>query len=84
MRRVLKPDGILIFCEHGLAPEHKIRHWQDRLNPLWKKIAGGCHLNRDIDSLIKQTGFIVQQSDYQYMQGPRAFSYIYKGVARLR
>jgi hypothetical protein len=54
------------------------------LNPVWKKIAGGCHLNRDIDSLIKQTGFTVQQSDYQYMHGPRAFSYIYKGVARLR
>ncbi len=84
MRRVLKTDGKLLFCEHGRAPEHGIQRWQDRINPLWKKMAGGCNLNRDIDSLLRQSGFMVAQHDYQYMQGPRAFSFIYKGIARLR
>ncbi len=84
MRRVLKPNGVMLFCEHGYAPEQNIQIWQNRLNPFWKKIAGGCHLNRDFDTLIKQAGFTITQGDYQYMQGPRAFSYIYKGIAKPR
>ncbi len=82
MRRVLKTDGTLIFCEHGRAPENHIQRWQDRINPYWKKMAGGCNINRDIHQLIKQAGFSIDETDYQYMQGPKTFSYIYKGIAR--
>ena len=82
MRRVLKPDGSLLFCEHGRAPDASIQRWQNRLNPYWKKIAGGCHLNRDIDQLITNAGFKPVQRDYSYMPGPRALGYIYKGMAQ--
>lgn len=84
MRRVLKPQGTLLFCEHGLAPENKVQRWQHRLNPWWGKIAGGCHLNRDIHQLIEQAGFKLPETDHQYMPGPKTFSYLYKGVARPR
>ena len=57
MLRVLKPGGKMIFCEHGLAPDVKVSKWQSRLDPVWGKIAGGCHLNRDIPRLIKNAGF---------------------------
>ncbi|HEC30192.1 MAG TPA: class I SAM-dependent methyltransferase [Gammaproteobacteria bacterium] len=81
MHRVLKPDGNLYFCEHGRAPEQNVRRWQDRLNPTWKKVAGGCNLNRNIPELIKQAGFELQKLDCQYMKGPRPMSYIFKGQA---
>lgn len=84
MRRVLKPEGTLLFCEHGLAPENNIQKWQNRINPWWKRVAGGCHLNRDIHTLIQQSGFSMDETDHQYMQGPKTFSYIYKGIARPR
>lgn len=54
MRRVLKPGGQLLFVEHGQAPEPRVRKWQDRLTPAWKRIGGGCHLNRPIRELIEQ------------------------------
>lgn len=82
MRRVLKTDGTLMFCEHGRAPENHIQRWQDRINPYWKKLAGGCNINRDIHALIKQAGFTINESHSEYMQGPKTFSYIYKGIAR--
>jgi ubiquinone/menaquinone biosynthesis C-methylase UbiE len=82
MRRVLKPDGNLLFCEHGRAPDAEIQRWQDRLNPYWKKMAGGCHLNRDIDQLITNAGFKTTQRDYNYMPGPKTMGFIYKGIAR--
>ena len=81
-RRVLKADGQLLFCEHGLAPEASVQRWQNRLNPIWKKLAGGCHLNRDIPSIIEQAGFQIEEIDQEYMQGPRPFSYIFKGIAK--
>src|SRR4051812_25976870 len=59
MRRVLKPNGELLFVEHGAAPDQNIRWWQDRLTPLWKPVAGGCHLNRPITRLIRDAGFAV-------------------------
>lgn len=82
MHRVLKTDGTLMFCEHGRAPENHIQRWQDRINPYWKKLAGGCNINRDIHALIKQAGFSINESHCDYMQGPKTFSYIYKGIAR--
>ena len=81
-RRVLKPGGQLLFCEHGMAPDARIQRWQNRLNPMWKKLAGGCHLNRDIPELIRQAGFKIEDIDSQYMKGPRPFSFIYKGIAK--
>jgi ubiquinone/menaquinone biosynthesis C-methylase UbiE len=55
MRRVLKPDGCLSFVEHGLAPEPRLRWWQDHLTPLWKRCSGGCHLNRPIADMLAST-----------------------------
>ena len=59
MRRVLKPGGRLLFCEHGVAPDEGVRRWQHRLNPAWRKIAGGCSMTRDIPSLIERGGFTI-------------------------
>jgi len=81
MLRVLKPGGQLLFCEHGRAPEERVQRWQNRLNPAWKKIAGGCNLNRDIPELIRQAGLNIKTLDQQYMPGPKAMSFIHKGVA---
>jgi ubiquinone/menaquinone biosynthesis C-methylase UbiE len=82
MRRVLKPEGQLIFVEHGRSPDPGVRVWQDRLNPLWRRVAGGCNLNRQIEDLIVAAGFHVRQIERAYNRGPKAFSYLYKGVAR--
>jgi ubiquinone/menaquinone biosynthesis C-methylase UbiE len=82
VRRVLRPSGQLLFVEHGLAPEEKIRRWQNRLNPVWKRIAGGCHLNRPIRELIEKAGFEITQIDTSYMEGPRLMTFFYAGRAR--
>lgn len=81
MRRVLKPGGQLYFCEHGLAPEASVQRWQQRLTPLWKPLAGGCHLDRDIPALLLAGGFQVRQLDTGYLPGPRPMTYIYRGWA---
>jgi ubiquinone/menaquinone biosynthesis C-methylase UbiE len=70
MRRVLKPGGKLIFCEHGLAPDPGVARWQHRLNPLWNRIGGGCNLDRDIPALIRQGGFRIETLDTMYLPGP--------------
>jgi len=70
MRRVLKPGGRLIFCEHGLAPDPGVARWQNRLNPLWQRIGGGCNLNRDIPALVKAGGFRIEDLDTMYLPGP--------------
>ena len=82
MARVLKPNGKLLFCEHGLAPDAAVARWQHRLTPFWKPIAGGCHLDRDIPALIRAGGFIIEDLSAAYLSGPRLASYIYKGRAR--
>ena len=82
MRRVLKPDGQLIFVEHGRSPDRGVLAWQDRLNPMWTRVAGGCNLNRKIDELIVDAGFCVTQIERAYSRGPKAFSYLYKGLAQ--
>jgi ubiquinone/menaquinone biosynthesis C-methylase UbiE len=57
MRRTLKPGGQLLFVEHGLSPEPSVERWQNRLTPIWRRVAGGCHLNRKMDDLIRSAGF---------------------------
>ncbi len=81
MRRVLKPGGRLLFCEHGTAPDASVRRWQDRLTPLWKPIAGGCHLNRDIPALLREGGFHIEDMEQLYLPGPRPLTYNYWGSA---
>jgi len=81
MRRVLKPGARLIFCEHGLAPEPSVRRWQDRLTPHWSKLAGGCHLNRDIPALLSEAGLHSADLQSKYLRGPRPLTYNYWGTA---
>ena len=82
MRRVLQPEGVLIFLEHGLAPEPRVQVWQQRLNPLWKRLAGGCHLQRPINALLQQAGFAFTRYETGYLPGPKPFTFLYKGLAR--
>ncbi|WP_426144505.1 class I SAM-dependent methyltransferase [Polaromonas sp. DSR2-3-2] len=79
MRRVLAPGGQLLFCEHGRAPDEGVRRWQDRLQPLWGKVAGGCHLGRDIAALLVESGFSVAHLHTRYLPGPRPFTFHYWG-----
>jgi ubiquinone/menaquinone biosynthesis C-methylase UbiE len=81
VRRVLKPGGRFLFVEHGRAPDHDVARWQDRLTPLWKPIAGGCHLNRAMDALVSEAGFRIDDLRCGYMRGPRSFSFMYEGHA---
>ncbi|BBP81224.1 phospholipid methyltransferase [Pseudomonas tohonis] len=81
MRRVLKPGGRLLFAEHGLAPDAPVVRWQHRLTPLWKPLAGGCHLNRDIPRLIEAGGFAIRELHTGYLQGPRPMTFVYRGWA---
>lgn len=81
MRRVLKQGGSLIFCEHGEAPDKSVRKWQDRINPLWNIIAGGCNLNRPIPHYIEEGGFKIQTMKSQYIDGPKIAAFNYWGTA---
>ena len=82
MRRVLKPGGRLLFSEHGAAPDASMRRWQDRINPAWRRLVGGCNLNRCVDHAIGAAGFGFEQLDQGYIPAPRPWSYHYWGVAR--
>ena len=82
MKPVLKPDGRLLFIEHGRAPDPGIVAWQDRLTPVWKRIGGGCHLNRKIDDLITAAGFEIGELRTCYLPGPRPMTYTYQGFAQ--
>lgn len=84
MRRVLKPGGRLLFCEHGRAPDARVARWQDRLTPLWSKVAGGCHLNRDIPALLAAAGFASADLQTGYLPGPRPLTFNYWGSAVAR
>lgn len=84
MRRVLKPSGKLVFCEHGAAPDEGVRKWQERINPVWKRILGGCQINRDIPALIRDAGFHIDDLKTMYLPGtPKIAGYNYWGVAQL-
>jgi ubiquinone/menaquinone biosynthesis C-methylase UbiE len=84
MRRVLKPGGQLLYCEHGKAPDSRVEQWQGRLNPAWKKFSGGCNMNRDIPELLNQAGFSIVDDNRMYIPGPRALSYNYWGRAKIK
>ncbi|MBI4730242.1 MAG: class I SAM-dependent methyltransferase [Acidobacteria bacterium] len=79
--RVLKPGGELLFCEHGSAPDESVRRWQDRLNPVWKAVGGGCNLNRQVPSLLEEGGFRIREMDTMYLPGWRPASFNYWGRA---
>ena len=81
LRRVLRPDGRLLFVEHGLAPEPAIERWQHRLTPYWQRIGGGCRLDRKADALIRAAGFVIGELGTGYMKGPKPFTYMYEGSA---
>lgn len=82
INRVLKPKGKLIFCEHGLAPDANIAKWQNRIDPYWGKIAGGCHLNRNIPALISAAGFTIESMEQMYLPStPKFAGYNYWGTA---
>ncbi len=81
IRRVLRPGGALHFLEHGRAPAAAVARWQDRLTPIQRRVAGGCHLNRQIDELVADAGLEITRLDHPVVHGPRAFTYTYEGVA---
>lgn len=79
--RVLRPGGTLHFVEHGLSPDAKVASWQDRLTPLQRRIAGGCHLNRPISKLVADSGLRLDRLSNYYVPGPRAYGYMFEGTA---
>ena len=81
MRRILKPTGQLLLVEHGLAPDEKVRRWQHRLTPVWKRIAGGCHLDRPVADLVQHAGFRMERLETGYMRGPKPMTFMYEGIA---
>lgn len=86
VRRLLKPGGRLLFAEHGLAPDPDVQRWQRRVNPLWRTLAGGCHLTRDTVRLLEDGGFRMLsglRADHA-MAGPRIATWVSRGAAVLR
>lgn len=81
IRRVLKTNGKLVFCEHGKAPDKVIQKWQHMINPLWKRLGGGCNLNRDIPMIIKENGFKMKNMETMYIPGWKPVSFNYWGTA---
>jgi SAM-dependent methyltransferase len=81
VHRVLAPGGRLLFLEHGAASDRKVRLWQDRITPVWKIFAGGCHLNREVPKLIEAAGFRMDRLHQGQHPGPRVMTYLYTGVA---
>ena len=73
-RRVLKPGGRLLYCEHGLAPDPDVAKWQRRIEPLWKRLAGGCHLTRPVTRAIADAGFHIESSETMYLPGTPRFA----------
>jgi ubiquinone/menaquinone biosynthesis C-methylase UbiE len=81
--RVLRPGGSLHFLEHGRSPNAKVVRWQDRMTPLQRRLAGGCHLNRPNDRLLAESPLEVARLENYYLPGPKALGYMYEGVATL-
>ena len=81
IRRVLRPGGAFRFVEHGLSPDAGVARWQERLTPAWRHLAGGCHLNRKMDDLVRAAGFTFTALETEYADGPRLLTYMYRGSA---
>lgn len=83
MRRVLKASGRMIYIEHGRSADAGVTAWQDWITPTWRRIGGGCHLNRKVDDLIRAAGFHISEQKTFYLPGPRPMTYTYQGIARI-
>ena len=81
MHRVLRPGGTLHFVEHGRSPDPEVARWQDRITPIQRRMAGGCHLNRPIDGLLVDAGLVITRMDNFYARGPKPMGYMFEGVA---
>jgi ubiquinone/menaquinone biosynthesis C-methylase UbiE len=84
IKRVLKPSGRLLFCEHGKAPDSRVAFWQEHITPVWKQFGGGCHLNRDIPRLLVENGFHIMELDTRYFPGWKPATYNFRGIATIR
>ncbi|NOY96102.1 MAG: class I SAM-dependent methyltransferase [Chlorobi bacterium] len=84
IRRVLKTNGRLLFCEHGKAPDKAIQKWQNMINPIWKHLGGGCNLNRDIPAIIEDSGFKMNKLETMYISGWKPASFNYWGEAGIK
>ena len=83
IRRVIKDDGTLFFCEHGIAPDLKTKNWQNRINPIWKRLMGGCNINRDIPEIISNSKLEITDLETMFLPGtPRIAGFNYLGTAR--
>lgn len=81
IRRVLKKNGRILFCEHGAAPDENVRRWQNRLDPIWSRLAGGCHLNRCAPDILERNGFEITGLSTSYLPGWKLDNFIYQGSA---
>jgi len=82
IKRVMKPGGRVLFCEHGRAPDISVAKWQRRIEPLWKPLAGGCHLTRSSAGMFDEAGFEMKQIKESYMsKAPKFAGYISQGEA---
>jgi SAM-dependent methyltransferase len=81
LRRVVRPGGTLHFAEHGLSPQAGVVKWQHRIEPLWRELAGGCHLTRDPTMLVERAGFAMERTEQGYVRGPKPLSWLTFGVA---
>ena len=82
IKRVLKPGGLVHFLEHGLSPDDCVRRWQSRINSTWKRLAGGCNLNRDIPALLNEVDLQIDKLEQGYIKGPKVAAYQYWGKAK--
>ena len=84
IRRVMKDDAVMLFCEHGIAPDENVMKWQNRVNPLWGKLFGGCNINRNIPEIIQSSGFTLNSLDQMYLPStPKIVGYNYWGKATI-
>jgi len=81
-RRVLRPGGQLLFLEHGEAPDASVRKWQRRIDPVWKRLAGGCHSGRPIPTIVAEAGWTIDRLEQGYIKGPKPLAFLYGGSAR--
>ena len=84
IKRVMKSDAKILFCEHGIAPDKKVLKWQNRINPIWGKLFGGCNINRDIPNIFLESGFKISNLEQMYLPStPKIVGYNYWGNAEI-